>query len=217
MNTAVENLNTAPRYSSATIRDSPSPHTLPELFLRSAVEFDLPDALNFKKDGKWKQISSNEMVRRAENIALGLYLLGLRKGDRAAILAPNSPEWTLADAGCQFAGVIDVPIYTTLAGNAVKYIIDDSASRVVFLQDYATYEKLLSSIKDCKAIDHFVLFDADGVNDAELLSLEQVERLGEDLRTENSEIAAALRAAHRYPVSSGRCGLRTRLRPAGRA
>lgn len=51
------------------------------------------------------------MVERAENIALGLYSLGLRKGDRAAILGANCPEWTLSDAGCQFAGVIDAPIY----------------------------------------------------------------------------------------------------------
>src|SRR5258708_40276092 len=78
-----------------------APATLPELFLRSAAEFNLPNALNYKKDDVWKKISSAEMVSRAENIALGLYSLGLRKGDRAAILAPNSPEWTLADAGCQ--------------------------------------------------------------------------------------------------------------------
>ena len=83
------------------------PKTLPELFLRSAAEFGLPDAFNYKKDGEWKQISSAEFVERAENIALGLYSLGLRKGDRAAILGANSPEWTLADAGCQFAGIID--------------------------------------------------------------------------------------------------------------
>ena len=99
------------------------PETLPELFLRSHAEFNLPDALNYKKESEWKAISSTEIVERAENIALGLYSLGLRKGDRAAILAPNSPDWTLADAGCQFASVIDVPIYTTLAPESVRYIL----------------------------------------------------------------------------------------------
>ncbi|MFN2500591.1 MAG: AMP-binding protein [Pyrinomonadaceae bacterium] len=82
------------------------------------------DALNYKKDGEWHSISSAEVVDGAEQIGLGLYELGLRKGDRAAILAPNSPEWTLSDAGCQFSGVIDVPIYTTLSPDSVRYIID---------------------------------------------------------------------------------------------
>ncbi len=36
---------------------SPEPQTLPELFLRSVTEFDLPDALNYKRDGEWKKIS----------------------------------------------------------------------------------------------------------------------------------------------------------------
>src|SRR4051812_46911361 len=105
------------------------PQTLWQLFKRSEREVDLSDALHYKKDGEWVAISSNEMVRRAEATALGLYSLGLRKGDRAAILAPNSPDWTIADAGCQFAGVVDVPIYTTLTADSVKYILEDSGAR----------------------------------------------------------------------------------------
>src|SRR5260221_6818725 len=94
------------------------PSTLPELFLIAAEKFRSDDALSYKRNGEWKQISSSEMIERIENIALGLYSLGFRKGDRAAILAANSPEWTLTDAGCQFSGVVDVPIYTTLSVNS---------------------------------------------------------------------------------------------------
>ena len=96
------------------------------------------DALNYKSGGEWQKISSGEMLSRAENIALGLYSIGLRKSDRAAILAANSPEWTLTDAGCQLAGVIDVPVYTTLAPNSICYIIKDSGAKVFFLQDRET-------------------------------------------------------------------------------
>ena len=105
---------------------SDEPRTLAELFRKSAEKYDRADALNYRKNGEWIPIASAEMIERAENIALGLYSLGLRKGDRAAILAPNSPEWTLSDAGCQFSGIVDVPIYTTLAKDAVNRNIDDS-------------------------------------------------------------------------------------------
>src|SRR5687767_8569241 len=161
------------------------PKTLSELFLRSLAEFDLPDALNYKKDGEWKNISSAELVRRAENIALGLYSLGLRKGDRAAILAANSPEWILADAGCQFAGVIDVPVYTTLTPDSVRYIVDDSAARIMFLQDIETYERIAPAIGDCVSVEKIVLFAAAGVDDARIITLEQLEAVGAGLNRKN--------------------------------
>src|SRR5688572_14417462 len=90
------------------------PRTLPELFVKAAAEHPRTDALSYKRGGEWRHISSKEIVSRAGNIALGLHSLGLSKGDRAAIISANSPEWTLTDAGCQFAGIIDVPVYTTL-------------------------------------------------------------------------------------------------------
>ena len=171
------------------------PQTLPELFLRSVTEYNLPDALNYKSGDEWQAISSADMVRRAENIALGLYSLGLRKGDRAAILAANSPEWTLSDAGCQFAGVVDVPIYTTLAPETVRYIIDDCAARVIFLQDAETYHRLLPSIADCGSLERFVLFDAGGLDGKNILSVAQLENAGADLRVERPDLSEELRTA----------------------
>ncbi|MEQ1606396.1 MAG: long-chain fatty acid--CoA ligase [Pyrinomonadaceae bacterium] len=169
------------------------PPTLADLFIGSAKRFDLPDALNYKKNGEWLPISSSEIIRRSENIALGLYSIGLRKGDRAAILAANSPEWTLADAGCQFGGVIDVPIYTTSANNAIQYIIDDSEARVFFLQDNATYERILPAIKDCRSLEKFVLFDSGPMAEGPVISLSVLESMGERLRDEKPELSAELR------------------------
>lgn len=169
------------------------PPTLADLFLASAAKFDLPDALNYKKDGEWRPIPSSEIIRRSEHIALGLYSLGLRKGDRAAILAANSPEWTLADAGCQFGGVIDVPIYTTSANSAIQYILDDSEARVFFVQDKFTYDRILPAIKDCRSIEKFILFDSGPIADGPVISLSVLESMGSRLRDEKPDLAAELR------------------------
>ena len=169
------------------------PPTLADLFLTAAKRFDLPDTLNYKKNGEWCAIASSEMIRRSENIALGLYSLGLRKGDRAAILAANSPEWTLADSGCQFSGVIDVPIYTTLAGDAVRYIINDSEARVFFLQDLETYERVCPAITDCGSLEKFVLFDSEPIDEGNIISLSALESMGSRLRDEMPYLAAELR------------------------
>ncbi|MDQ6786053.1 MAG: long-chain fatty acid--CoA ligase [Acidobacteriota bacterium] len=165
-----------------------APQTLAEIFLKGAAKFNRADALNYKTGGGWKKISSDEMIARAENIALGLYSLGVRRGDRIALLAANSPEWTLVDAGCQFAGVVDVPIYTTLAANAACYIINDAGVRVFFLQDIETYERLKEISRGCKTLEKLVFFAAEKDLPENAVTLEELEKAGAQLNAENPEL-----------------------------
>lgn len=164
------------------------PRTLAELFLKAAEKHQRADALNFKRDGEWQRIASDEMIDRAENIALGLYDLGLRKGDRAAILAANSPEWTLTDAGCQFAGIIDAPIYTTLAPNGVEYIIRDAGAKVFFLENAASFERLKDTLANCPTVEKLVFFDAANIEAENALSLADLEKSGARLKAENPQL-----------------------------
>jgi long-chain acyl-CoA synthetase len=173
-----------PAFAAAEPLDLAEPTTLPDLFRRAAAEFDLADALNYKSDGKWIPISSRQLIIRAENVALGLTSLGLKRGDRAAILAANSPEWTIADAGCQFAGIVDVPIYTTLSPDSVRYILDDSGARVLFIEGEHSYARIREAIETCSALETVVFFRGrcEGV-----MSFVELERLGADLRAQRPE------------------------------
>lgn len=167
------------------------PQTLPQLFLSAGI-FDRTDALSYKHDGQWKHISSAEMIERSGNIALGLYSLGLRHGDHAAILAANSPEWTLSDAGCQFAGLIDVPIYTTLSTSSVKYILDDARPRVFFIQDVATFLRMRDAVERHSTVERFIFFDAEVVEIENAMTLRDLERLGIALRSAEPTLLASL-------------------------
>ena len=158
------------------------PQTLAELFLQAVEKCNRADALNFKKDGEWRSISSDEMISRSENIALGLHALGLRKDDKAALLAANCPEWTLTDAGCQFSGIVDVPIYTTLAPNAVEYIIKDSGAKVIFLQNIGNYERLKNVLFDCPTIEKVVLFESANIELENVVALADLEKSGAALK-----------------------------------
>jgi len=170
------------------------PRTLGDLFKFAAEKFDLIDALNYKSGGEWKRISSRAVIERAGNIALGLHSFGLRKGDRAAIIAANSPEWTLADAGCQFTGILDVPIYTTLAPSSIKYIINDSQTRVFFIENRQMYERIADEIADCSSIDKFIFFDPSGVELPNAMSLAELEELGAKLRESQPDLLDSLSA-----------------------
>ncbi len=169
------------------------PRTLAELFLNSAVKFGLKDALNYKENGKWLSISSAKMVERAENIALGLHALGLVRGDRAAILASNSPDWTLSDAGCQFGGFVDVPIYTTQSPSAVQYILDDSKARVLFLENRETYDRIHEQVSLCPSLERLVFFDPTGIDDELGTSLAALENTGASLRAKEPGLELELR------------------------
>src|SRR5437868_3913608 len=169
----------------------PDPTTLAELFRRAAREYDLPDALNYKADGHWRPISSQDFLTRAENVALGLTAHGLETGDRVAILAPNSPEWTIADAGCQLAGIVDVPIYTTMAPDQVRYIIEDSGSRLLFLHNDAAYQRVAVALDDCSSLEKIVLFEA-GARVPRSISFDELEASGRELRDRDPEAARDL-------------------------
>ncbi len=168
--------------------DSELPLTIADLFLYSADKFDRSDALNYKKDGEWQRISSQEIIDRSEKIALGLHSIGVNKGDRVAILAANSPSWTLADAGCQFGGVIDVPIYTTLACDSVEYILRDSAAKAIFLQDKETYGRITDAIEANSTLEYVIFFDDSGNEIPNAISLAELEHRGEQLRDEQPDL-----------------------------
>jgi long-chain acyl-CoA synthetase len=171
------------------------PTILSELFLYALKRHDLADALNYKRDGDWRSISSSEIIARAEAIAAGLYALGLRKGDRAGILASNSPEWTLSDAGCQFAGIVDVPVYTTLAPQSVSYILNDSAVRVLFIDHKEAFERIAETLGDCPSLEKLIFFDPTGIEVPNAMSLADLEAEGARLKSSNPDLLTEMRAA----------------------
>ena len=125
------------------------PKTLVDAFVSLTRKHKRPDILNFKRDGVWVPVSSDVMLARIRRIAAGLNSIGVKHGDRVAILSESRVEWTLADAGCLFAGVIDVPIYPTLTPSQVRYILNDSGCRVLILANHAKFLEIKDVLPDC--------------------------------------------------------------------
>ena len=173
------------------------PKTLVDVFERVARVHPKPNTLNYKKDGQWQPISSVEMMTRIRHLAAGLYAIGVRHGDRVALLSESRVEWTLTDAACQFAGAIDVPIYPTLAPPQVRYIIEDSGARVLVLNNYEKFEQLREVLKDCSGIEQIVFFDEAGVTEADGLTLCALEEKGRALAEQQSGLVDELAHATR--------------------
>ena len=168
------------------------PHTLIDLFERAAREHNRPDALNYKRDGSWISLSSDEMLARAKHIAAALYALGIRHGDRVALLSDSRVEWTLTDAGCLFAGAVDVPIYPTLTPPQVCYILRDSGATALFLANKEKFVELQEILGGCAQLQHVVFFDAEGVTAGDGLTLAELEEIGRNAEQRDPDLVERL-------------------------
>ncbi len=100
------------------------------------------DALAAKIDGQWVPLSSQQVQDQANLVSLGLISLGLRHGDKVAIISMNRPEWMLADFGISQIGATSVPMYPSITVEDYKYIFTDAGVRAVFVADAKLFEKV---------------------------------------------------------------------------
>ncbi len=108
---------------------------------------DRPAALKTKKDGRWVDISVPEFCDTVRYFATGLRLLGVKPGDRVAILSENRPEWAMTDFAILCNAAVTVPVYPTLLGWQIEYILNDSGSVAVI----CSTQEQLQKIQDIRA------------------------------------------------------------------
>jgi long-chain acyl-CoA synthetase len=105
--------------------------TLCQIPLNTLQNYEKPDQILFKENGRYVPISSREFYDRIRFISLGLRGLDFAPGDKLAILAENRPDWVMTDFAALAAGGVTVPIYPTLMPEQIRYILDDSETKIV--------------------------------------------------------------------------------------
>jgi long-chain acyl-CoA synthetase len=156
------------------------PHTLAEMVLDSAARFP-GIALQYLRNGQPAYISYPELGTISTEIARGLIGLGIQAGDRVAILGLTSADWTLADCGAVCAGAVVTPIYHTNSPAECAYVLEHSEARLIFCENAAQAAKI-DRIRDrCPALEHVVLFEADG---SDVITLDALRRRGAEVPPE---------------------------------
>ena len=89
-------------------------------------------ALSQLVNGQWRHLSWQQTWQQAQHIAAGIAHHGVKRGDRVAIFANNSIEWTLVDFACMTLGVVSVPVYATSSAEQIDYVINHSEAKLVF-------------------------------------------------------------------------------------
>src|SRR6185436_287809 len=155
--------------------------SIPGLILSAVLRHNKEDALNHRSDGKWHNITAAKFVERVKDVALGLAALGIRPGDRVALLSENRPEWSIADLAILSLGAINVPIYTTQALEQIEYILSDSGTRAIFISTGRLYKHALPVFTK-RPLEHVILFEPDVAEDVEHgIALDELEQRGRTL------------------------------------
>ena len=170
-----------------------APGTLNQLFFNAVQRYDKADALQVKVNGVYQPISHRTLAERVRRTALGLQALGMKEGDRVAILSENRPEWAIADYGCLTSALTDVAIYPNLPPDQIAYILRDSGSSAIFVSTAQQAEKVREIRRQCPTLRVVIGFSAtreDGVD----LTMAELEAKGAATETPES-IAEYRRAA----------------------
>src|SRR5215212_9574014 len=138
--------------------------SVPGLILAAVLRYNKTDALNYRADGKWHNIPAATFVERVKNVTLGLAALGIRPGDRIALLSENRPEWSIADLAILSLGAINVPIYTTQAVDQIEFILSDSGSRAIFVSNRKLFRHAKPALEN-RLLEHVIFFDQDVADD----------------------------------------------------
>lgn len=88
-------------------------------------------------DGSWRDVTAAEFAAEVLAVAKGLIAEGLREGDRLAIMARTTYEWTLLDFAGWAAGLVTVPVYPTSSALQARWIIQDSGAVACAVEDTA--------------------------------------------------------------------------------
>ena len=159
------------------------PQTLPHFCLESFKRHNKTDALRHKINDTWENLSADAVIEKIKHLALGLADLGVKAGDRIALIAENRPEWSLVDlAVLSLRGVV-VPIYTTQAVDQIRYILEDSGSKMFIVSGKKLFKHSEQAIESVEQIEKIIFFDDDGLpeHDNRVMTLSDIEARGREL------------------------------------
>lgn len=156
------------------------PRTINELFSQAVERRPNKTVMSYKRDKQWHEITSAQLNERVRNLTLGLHQLGVQFGDRVALLAESSPDWSMTDYAILSSGAINVPIYPTQAIDQVAFIIRNSGARILFVGSNKLSRRIQPALDSLKKQERpqLILFEPPTENADNLMTLDSLAQSG---------------------------------------
>ncbi|MGW1889248.1 AMP-dependent synthetase/ligase [Streptomyces sp. NPDC002004] len=110
-------------------------------------------------DGRWRDVSAAEFADEVLAVAKGLVAQGLAPGDRLAVMARTTYEWTLLDFAAWAAGLVTVPVYPTSSAFQTRVILQDSGAVALAVETVAQASALGPERDRLPDLDHLWCFE----------------------------------------------------------
>jgi long-chain acyl-CoA synthetase len=168
--------------------------TVVKLFAARCKELGPKTAHREKDMGIWKAYSWADYWDNSKYLGLGLVSLGLKRGEVVSILSEDRREWAYADMGIQCVGGIASGIYTTDSASQLEYILRDSDSRFLIVEDDEQLDKFLEIEDQAKQVTKVIILEREGLHDLDhprCIFMDELLSLGRDLDRESPDLFAS--------------------------
>jgi len=166
--------------------------TIPQLFLHQCKRYgDKKVAMREKEFGIWRPFTWQDYLENVKYLSLGMVSLGLKRGDKVAMIGDNRPEGVWAEMAAMCAGAIPVWLFQDCMMEEVKYIIDHSDSNFFVGETQEEVDKGIGIMPDCPKLEYIIWDDPKGMrryNQDFLKSIKVVQELGRELDKKEPEL-----------------------------
>lgn len=148
-------------------------------------------AMRKKEYGLWHDITWNAYFANVRNVACALMFMGLERGDCAAIIGDNSPEWVYADLGIQCCGAAATGVYATNAWPQVQYVVENSESKFFFVENEEQLDKWLHFKDATPHLIKVIVWDTEGLRqfqDPMVITFDELLQIGQQAFDENPQM-----------------------------
>jgi long-chain acyl-CoA synthetase len=166
--------------------------TIPKLFYQKAKHYGAAKvAMREKEFGIWRPITWQDYFDHVKRLTLGLVKLGLKPGDKVAMIGDNRPEGLWVEMAALCAGGVAVWLFQESMMEEVQYIIDHSDTRFFVGEGQEEVDKALSIMEQCPKVEKVLWDDPKGLRHYHqdfLISLKEVEKLGAELDRQQPDL-----------------------------
>ena len=133
--------------------------SLADLPFRLVARFPKPVAVARCEEQSFATLSSQQFFDRIRALSLGLGALGLRQGDRVALVSESRPEWVISDLAILTAGAVTVPVYPTLSAPQLWFILAESGARFAIVSNAAQVSKIHEVTKGLSDLEAIIVIE----------------------------------------------------------
>jgi long-chain acyl-CoA synthetase len=139
--------------------------TFPKLLVRNARRFVGRPAIRHKDLGIWQVWTWDQVLNEVRAYAVGLYRLGIRRGDNVAIVGGNRPRLYWSEMATQMLGAVPVPVYADAVADELAYVLAHSEVAFAVVEDQEQIDKITSVAARLPKLDRMIYDETRGLRD----------------------------------------------------